>query len=116
MPGPSTPTAANGPQPARAVATSSDRPEVQIATTDTDGARCGDDTVLEIDVAHARSREPLACASVDVDGFDDRLVQNIARDRRRLRLRVRCWRGQHSNVIDDEGRLGQLKASIVFPA
>lgn len=94
-----------------AVTRMSDRPELWQAGTD-DGTRCGNDTALEVDVAHQHEQTVIGCASVDQNGNADRLVQNVARASGAGTL---GWGVQHSNPVNGEDRLGALHPRVVFP-
>ena len=83
--------------------------------SDTNGTQCGDDTALEIDVESYHADTLLGCASVDINGNADRLVQNMGRIHYTSGFPFPAWLGQHSNAVNDEDRLGQLNPRIVLP-
>ena len=83
--------------------------------SDTNGAQCGDDTALEIDVESYHADTLLGCASVDINGNADRLVQSMGRIHYASGFPFPAWLGQHSNAVNDEDRLGQLNPRIVLP-
>jgi hypothetical protein len=88
-----------------------------IKTFDGDGTQCGDDTFAEIDVESYGTDAMLGCASVDLNGNADLLVQNI--DRYRYASDVGggsvAWLGQHTNAVDGQDRIGQLNPRLVLP-
>jgi Big-like domain-containing protein len=83
--------------------------------SDGDGSTCGGDTALAIDVESYHADSLVGCASVDINGNADRLVQNMGRIHYISGATRTSWLGQHSNAVNDEDRLGQLNPRIVLP-